>query len=102
MKNEKSQNTSTIFLAPGQFFPKKGARLLKILYRQIGGTPKCVDIFHKKIYYNNSFNSAQKYPKIEIIRTMQGSILVYSDLKKSRTIQIFLDFSSFSALCKTK
>ena len=31
---------------------------------------------------------------------MQGSILVYSDLQKSRTIQIFLDFSSFSALCK--
>ena len=48
---EKSQNTSTIFLAPGQFFPKKGARLFKILYRQIGGIPKCVDIFQKKSYH---------------------------------------------------
>ena len=43
-----------------------------------------------------------KFSALCKIRTMQGSILVYSDLKKSRTIQIFLDFSSFSALCKTK
>ena len=51
--------------------------------------------------YSGSLNSAQKYPKRKIFRTMQSSILVNSDPKKNPALcKFLLYFSRFSTLCK--